>query len=93
MLAGRHYWSLILLRTLLVKQIFSSRERIRSWVPSQVCRSLDENFGLTQQIQWWVQDSNLRRQSQQIYSLPRLTASVTHRICTILLRVTILLLN
>ena len=27
--------------------------------------------------EWGVQDSNLRRQSQQIYSLPRLTASVT----------------
>ena len=27
--------------------------------------------------QWGVQDSNLRRHSQQIYSLSRLTASVT----------------
>ncbi len=28
---------------------------------------------------WGVQDSNLRRQSQQIYSLPRLATSVTPR--------------
>lgn len=30
-------------------------------------------------IEWWVQDSNLRRQSHLIYSQTRLTASVTHR--------------
>ena len=27
---------------------------------------------------WWGEDSNLRRLSQQSYSLPRLTASVPH---------------
>ena len=31
-------------------------------------------------ITWWGEDSNLRRLCQQIYSLPRLTASVPHRI-------------
>ena len=30
-------------------------------------------------VHWGVQDSNLRRQSHQIYSLTRLTASVTPR--------------
>ena len=30
-------------------------------------------------LKWGVQDSNLRRLSQQIYSLSRLTASVTPR--------------
>ena len=29
-------------------------------------------------VEWWGEDSNLRRLSQQIYSLPRLTASVPH---------------
>jgi hypothetical protein len=33
----------------------------------------------TRVFQWGVQDSNLRRQSHQIYSLTRLTASVTPR--------------
>ena len=28
---------------------------------------------------WWGEDSNLRRLCQQIYSLPRLTASVPHQ--------------
>ena len=31
-------------------------------------------------LQWWGEDSNLRRLCQQIYSLPRLTASVPHRL-------------
>ena len=35
---------------------------------------------MLQRTMWGEQDSNLRRLSQQIYSLPRLTASVSPRL-------------
>ena len=37
------------------------------------------NFSFDEIPKWGEQDSNLRRRSQQIYSLPRLTASVSPR--------------
>ncbi len=71
--------------TTLYKCIFSLRcERIWQKV---TCKSSlhsgtktkkgTENQSLNYPIWWEEQDSNLRRRSQQIYSLPRLTASVS----------------
>src|SRR5687768_4824325 len=46
---------------------------------SPVCHSSFVIQSFVINTHWGVQDSNLRRQSHQIYSLTRLTASVTPR--------------
>lgn len=59
----------------------TARTDVRTLLPVPTKLKASAQTSWTEAFKWWAEkDSNLRRHSQQIYSLPRLTAPESTRI-------------